>query len=120
MCGSSRMVDDLATAEPPPVTASIVSQPQSGLTRATRAQRLGLIAGVLVVGGLALAMFASVLTPFVAAAVLAYALDPPTTQLTRMGLSRGGAATLMVLALVASLLLFALLLYPLLLLQIKL
>jgi predicted PurR-regulated permease PerM len=87
---------------------------------ATRAQRLGLIAGVLVVGALALELFASVLTPFVAAAVLAYALDPPTTRLTRMGLSRGVAATLMVLALVAGFLLFALLLYPLLLLQIKL
>jgi predicted PurR-regulated permease PerM len=94
-----------------------------GLARsaqATRAQRLGLIAGVLVVGWLALQLFASVLTPFVAAAVLAYALDPPTTRLTRLGLSRGGAAAVMMLALLASVLLFALLLYPLLLLQIKL
>ena len=75
---------------------------------------------MLVVGWLALALFASVLTPFVAAAVLAYALDPPTTRLTRMGLSRGGAASVMVLTLIAVVLLFALLLYPLLLLQIKL
>ena len=90
------------------------------LMHATRAQRLGLIAGVLVVGWLALDLFASVLAPFVAAAVLAYALDPPTTRLTRMGLSRGAAAGLMVLALIAGVLLFALLLYPLLLLQIKL
>jgi predicted PurR-regulated permease PerM len=90
------------------------------LMHATRAQRLGLIAGVLVVGWLALELFASVLTPFVAAAVLAYALDPPTTRLTRLGLSRGAAAGLMVLALIAGVLLFALLLYPLLLLQIKL
>jgi len=92
----------------------------AGLTQATRAQRFALIAGVLVVGWLALELFASVLAPFVAAAVLAYALDPPTTQLTRMGLRRGAAASVMVLALVAGLLLFALLLYPLLLLQIKL
>jgi predicted PurR-regulated permease PerM len=90
------------------------------LMQATRAQRLALIAGVLVVGWLALELFASVLTPFVAAAVLAYALDPPTTRLTRIGLARGAAAAVMVLALIAGVLLFALLLYPLLLLQIKL
>jgi predicted PurR-regulated permease PerM len=90
------------------------------LTHATRAQRLALIAGVLVVGWLALDLFASVLTPFVAAAVLAYALDPPTTRLTRMGLARGAAAAVMVVAFIAFVLLFALLLYPLLLLQIKL
>jgi predicted PurR-regulated permease PerM len=100
-------------------SASAAPQP-GGLTHATRAQRLALIAGVLVVGWLALELFASVLAPFVAAAVLAYALDPPTTRLTRMGLRRGAAASVMVLALVAGLLLFALLLYPLLLLQIKL
>jgi predicted PurR-regulated permease PerM len=91
-----------------------------GLIHATRAQRLGLIAGVLVVGWLALQLFGSVLTPFVAAAVLAYALDPPATKLTQIGLHRGAAAGLMMLALIASVLLFALLLYPLLLLQIKL
>jgi predicted PurR-regulated permease PerM len=45
-----------------------------------------------VVGWLALELFASVLAPFVAAAVLAYALDPPTTLLVRLGLSRGAAA----------------------------
>jgi predicted PurR-regulated permease PerM len=98
----------------------LIPEPPTGLTHATRAQRLALIAGVLVVGWLALNLFASVLTPFVAAAVLAYALDPPTTHLTRLGLSRGGAASVMVLALIAGVLLFALLLYPLLLLQIKL
>jgi predicted PurR-regulated permease PerM len=92
----------------------------ANLTQATRAQRLALIGGVLVVGWLALELFASVLAPFVAAAVLAYALDPPTTQLTRIGLRRGAAASVMVLAMVAGVLLFALLLYPLLLLQIKL
>lgn len=94
--------------------------PRGGLIHATRAQRLGLIAGVLVVGFLTLELFGSVLAPFVAAAVLAYALDPPTTRLTRLGLSRGGAAAVMVLTFLAVVLLFALLLYPLLLLQIKL
>jgi predicted PurR-regulated permease PerM len=92
----------------------------TGLMHATRAQRLGLIAGVLVVGWLALQLFASVLAPFVAAAVLAYALDPPTTTLTRTGLPRGAAAAVMVLTFIAGVLLFALLLYPLLLFQIKL
>src|ERR1700722_17610891 len=105
---------------PPDRTAAQDGANSTGLIRATRAQRLALIAGVLVVGWLALELFASVLTPFVAAAVLAYALDPPTTQLTRTGLRRGGAASVMVLALIAGVLLFALLLYPLLLLQIKL
>ena len=102
----------------PPTRSPEASGP--GLMHATRAQRLGLIAGVLVVGFLALELFASVLAPFVAAAVLAYALDPPTTRLTRLGLSRGGAAAVMVLTFIAVVLLFALLLYPLLLLQIKL
>jgi predicted PurR-regulated permease PerM len=93
---------------------------QASPTHATRTQRIALIAGVLVVGWLALELFASVLAPFVAAAVLAYALDPPTSQLARIGLRRGAAASVMVLALLAGVLLFALLLYPLLLLQIKL
>ena len=65
---------------------------------ATRAQRFALIIGLLVAFWLALQLFASVLAPFVAAAVLAYALDPPTTQLTRLGLPRGVAALLMMLA----------------------
>ncbi len=91
-----------------------------GISHATRAQRAALIAGVLVAGGLALELFGSVLTPFVAAAVLAYAMDPPTSRLTRLGLSRAAAAALTMLALLACLLFFALLLYPLLLMQIKL
>ncbi len=42
------------------------------------------------------AAVASVLAPFVAAAGIAYVLDPPTTRLTRLGLSRGIAALLMI------------------------
>jgi predicted PurR-regulated permease PerM len=106
---------ELRTASAPP----IIESPRR-LIHATRAQRLGLIAGVLVVGWLALELFASVLAPFVAAAVVAYALDPPASWLVRFGLRRGAAAGVMMLALIAVLLLFALLLYPLLLLQIKL
>ena len=88
------------------------------LARATRAQRIGAIVALVVVLWLALQLFASVLLPFVAAAVIAYVLDPPTTQLTQLGLPRGAAALLMLLALIAALLLFALLLYPLILAQI--
>jgi predicted PurR-regulated permease PerM len=86
--------------------------------RATRAQRIALIIGLLVAFWLALQLFASVLAPFVAAAVLAYALDPPTTHLTRLGLPRGIAALMMILAVIAGVLLFALLLYPLVIVQI--
>jgi predicted PurR-regulated permease PerM len=85
---------------------------------ATRTQRFALIFGLLVVFWLALQLFASVLAPFVAAAVIAYALDPPTCKLTRMGLPRGLAALVMMLAVIASALLFALLLYPLVIVQV--
>jgi predicted PurR-regulated permease PerM len=86
--------------------------------QATRGQRVGLVVGLLVVAWLALQLFASVLAPFVAAAGIAYVLDPPTTRLTRLGLGRGIAALLVILALLAGVLLFALLLYPLILQQI--
>jgi predicted PurR-regulated permease PerM len=85
---------------------------------ATRAQRFALIIGLLVVFWLALQLFASVLAPFVAAAVIAYALDPAATRLTRVGLPRGAAALLMILAVIAAVLLFALLLYPLVIVQV--
>ncbi len=88
------------------------------LPHATRAQRFGLLAGLAVVLAAALHLFASILLPFVAAAGIAYFLDPPTTRLTRAGVPRGVAALLFVTALVAAGLLFALLLYPLLLAQV--
>ncbi len=88
------------------------------LARATRAQRLGAVLALLVATWLVLQLFASVLLPFVAAAGIAYVLDPPTTRLTRFGLPRSIAALLMLLALIAAVLLFALLLYPLILAQI--
>jgi predicted PurR-regulated permease PerM len=84
----------------------------------TRAQRVALIIGLAVTSWLALQLFASVLAPFVAAAVIAYALDPATTRLSRLGLPRGAAALLMILAMIAAVLLFALLLYPLVIVQI--
>ena len=84
---------------------------------ATRAQRIGLLAGLLIATWVALYLFASILLPFVAAAGIAYFLDPPTSRLTRAGMPRGLAALLMIVALLAACLLFALLLYPLLLAQ---
>ncbi len=85
--------------------------------KATRGQRIALLVGLLVVAWLALQLFASVLLPFVAAAGIAYVLDPPTRRLTRLGMRRSLAATVMMLAMVAAVLLFALLLYPLIVVQ---
>jgi predicted PurR-regulated permease PerM len=102
-----------AVEEPPrPAAAPTVR------ARATRAQRIAAVIALLVVTWLALQLFASVLLPFVAAAGIAYGLDPPTTRLTRLGMPRGVAALLMLLALIAAVLLFALLLYPLILAQV--
>jgi predicted PurR-regulated permease PerM len=95
------------TTDPAPPTA-----------QATRTQRIALLGGLLLAVGAALYLFSSILLPFVAAACIAYFLDPPTTRLTRLGMPRGLAALLMVVALVALTLLFALLLYPLILAQI--
>jgi predicted PurR-regulated permease PerM len=92
--------------------------PRGPLAHSTRIQRVGLILGLLVALWLALQLFASVLAPFVAAGVIAYALDPPTTRLQRLGMPRGAAALLMILAVIAAVLLFALLLYPLVVVQI--
>jgi predicted PurR-regulated permease PerM len=79
---------------------------------------LALLAGVFVVLAVMLHLFGSVLLPFVAAAVVAYFLDPPTSFIVRKGLSRPIAASLMVLAVITAILLFALLFYPLIVAQI--
>ncbi len=114
---------DLPLPEPtPPAASSPAVSPEPELRfplrPATRAQRFGLLAGLLLVLAAALHLFAAILLPFVMAAGIAYFLDPPTTRLTRAGMPRGVAALLMVVALVAAGLLFALLLYPLLLAQV--
>jgi predicted PurR-regulated permease PerM len=101
-----------AAAAPPP------APPAPGPQQATRNQRLALLAGLLIVAWVALQLFASVLLPFVAAAGIAYFLDPAATRLTRAGMGRGAAALLLIVALLAGGLLFALLLYPLLIAQI--
>jgi predicted PurR-regulated permease PerM len=103
---------------PPSEKRTWFPEPAAIPGHATRGQRVALVVGLLVVAWLVLQLFASVLAPFVAAAGIAYVLDPPTTKLTRLGLSRGLAALLMIVALLASVLLFALLLYPLILQQI--
>ncbi len=61
---------------------------------ATRAQRVALLAGLAGLAYLALQLFASILLPFVAAAGIAYFLDPLASRVTRAGMRRGarGAA----------------------------
>jgi predicted PurR-regulated permease PerM len=85
---------------------------------ATRWQRVALVVGLLAAGAAMLWLFSAILLPFVAAAGIAYFLDPPTTHLVRGGVPRGLAALLMIVAVVAACLLVALLLYPLLIAQI--
>nr|WP_294526588.1 AI-2E family transporter [uncultured Rhodopila sp.] len=96
----------------------VAVQPRQVHSQSTRTQRFALIIGLLVAFWLALQLFTSVLAPFVAAAVIAYALDPPTTRLCRLGLPRSMAAMLMILGLLLAVLLFALLLYPLVIVQV--
>ncbi len=107
-----------ADQEPPRQGEDPVILAPAARTQATRAQRIGAVVALVVATWLVLQLFASVLLPFVAAAGLAYVLDPPTTRLARLGLPRGIAALLMLLALIAATLLFALLLYPLILAQV--
>jgi predicted PurR-regulated permease PerM len=95
-------------AEPAPPAAAIV--PAQG---ATRNQRIALLIGLLVVFWFALSLFSPVLLPFVAAAVIAYFLDPPATRLVQAGVRRALAAGVLIVALIGVILLFVLLLYPL-------
>jgi predicted PurR-regulated permease PerM len=108
------MNDDLARPVPDQ-TAPVILHPPG---KATRGQRIALLAGLIVVAWLMLQLFASVLLPFVAAAGIAYVLDPPTRRLGKLGMRRSMAATVMILAMIAAVLLFALLLYPLIVVQV--
>ena len=107
-----------ADHDPPRPADGPIILTEATRARATRAQRIGAVLALLVASWLVLQLFASVLLPFVAAAGIAYVLDPPTTRLARLGVRRSVAALLMLLALIAAVLLFALLLYPLILAQI--
>jgi predicted PurR-regulated permease PerM len=105
---------------PPPVTSPVTPPGPVAVhlpAKATRNQRIALLVGLIVVAWLALQLFASVLLPFVAAAGIAYVMDPPTRHLVRLGVRRPLAATVMILGMIAAVLLFALLLYPLIVVQ---
>ena len=108
---------DAAREAPAVVPDAAPDIPRPG-RMATQGQRFALLVARLRASWLALNLVASILLPFVAAAGIAYFLDPPTSRLSRAGVPRGAAAFGMVLTLVAACLLFALLLYPLLLSQI--
>jgi len=99
-----------------------VQSPVTGIRtlrpRATRGQRVALLAGVVVVLLLALHLFSSILLPFVAAAGIAYVLDPFCTRMVRARVPRGLAAMLLIVGLILLVLLFLLLLYPLVLAQV--
>jgi predicted PurR-regulated permease PerM len=84
----------------------------------TRTQRFALLGGLAIIAWVVLDLFASVLLPFVAAAGIAYFLDPAAGRLTRAGMGRGAAALLLICALLAAGLIFALLLYPLIIAQV--
>ncbi len=86
--------------------------------RATRTQRIALLAGVLVALWLTLELFASILLPFVAACGIAYVMDPFCSRLSRVRVPRSLASLLLVVGLILAVLAFALLLYPIILHQI--
>jgi len=105
-------------AEPQPGALRPVPSPGTPqVPHATRGQRIALLVGLLVVVGLGLQLFASILLPFVAAAGIAYVLDPFCTRMQRAGMPRGLASLLLILSVIAAGLLFVLLLYPLILSQ---
>jgi predicted PurR-regulated permease PerM len=89
-----------------------------GPRMATRGQRFALVFGLTVVTLFFLWLFSAILTPFVLAACIAYFLDPLATRLTRIGIPRGVAAFLLVLALALVALACMLLLYPVLIAQV--
>ncbi len=111
----------MSTTLPPPAPPPFAlprepdpAPPPPRLRRATRNQRIGLLLALVVVAWIVLWLFSSILLPFVAAAGIAYFLDPPCTRLTRAGMPRGLAALVLLFAMLGAILLFALLLYPLL------
>ncbi|HEX7390267.1 MAG TPA: AI-2E family transporter [Acidiphilium sp.] len=85
-----------------------------------RWQRFVTIGVAIVLAVLFLRLFSPILLPFVAAAGIAYFLDPAVSTLARLGLPRSLGAALMLLALIAGIGLCALLLYPLVAAQIRL
>lgn len=105
----NRVVD---TTTAPSQPAAAEPRP-AGPPPASRTQRLLLLGGVALLAWVVLALFASILLPFVVAAGIAYFLHPLASRLARLGVPRGMAAGLLVLALIAAALVFMFLLYPL-------
>lgn len=118
------MQDEARPAPPPPRPPRDPAprpDPAPGWTarvNSTRNQRLALVLGLLATLLFAIWLFSAILTPFVLAGCIAYFLDPPVSRMARLGVPRGLAAFLMILALTAVCLLAVLLLYPLLIAQI--
>ncbi len=111
-------VEPLSPSAPAEIHAGTEIVPAAAVRpHATRGQRIAALIGLLVVAWLALQLFASILLPFVAAAGIAYVLDPAATRLTRTGVPRAPAAVIMILSVLAAALLFLLLLYPIILAQ---
>ena len=109
-----------ATAAPPAVRPPQRGPlpPSPGPRNATRAQRLGLVFGLLAAAVFSLWFFSAILTPFVLAVCIAYFLDPLAARLARIGVPRWLGAGLLIIGLMALALLALLLLYPLLISQI--
>jgi predicted PurR-regulated permease PerM len=107
----------LDIVKPAPAPSTLLTKPDP---QATRGQRIALLAGIVVVLWLVLQLFASILLPFVAAAGIAYVLDPLCTPMARARIPRGLAALLLVIGLITAVMLFVLLLYPLLVSQVAL
>jgi predicted PurR-regulated permease PerM len=96
----------------------MIDLPEPQPAESTRAQRMALIGALAIAAWLFLQLFASVLLPFVAAAGIAYFLDPAARRLAVIGVPRGIAAAVLILGLLTAGLLAVLLLYPLVLSQI--
>jgi predicted PurR-regulated permease PerM len=99
----------------PPAARSV---PAASGTTQVRVQRWILFGALFVGVWMALNLFASILMPFVAAAGIAYVLDPPCSRMARAHIPRPLAAMLMILGLMLMGVLFLLLLYPLIISQI--
>lgn len=103
-------------SRPGPPAAARFPPPATPRT-ATRAQRTGLLVGLVGAVLFSLWLFQGILTPFVLAAVIAYFLDPLATRLARIGVRRTLAAFLLIFLLMTVALIAVLLLYPLILSQ---
>jgi predicted PurR-regulated permease PerM len=102
-------------AEPPLILKAPVEPVVIGgrAEPAMRYQRIALLVGLAVALWLGLQLFSSVLMPFVAAAGIAYVLDPFCTRMAKAKLPRGLAALVLIIGLALVVLIFVLLLYPL-------